>query len=102
MKIRFRWHWSVWSLIPSIGIRCRNHALVFEWLCASLWLENTVGTRCWDSKYVTVSVGHSPTNQSLPTLRVSFRNSEINIRVSVLGFWLSLYITIGENDDLPF
>ncbi len=102
MRVRFRWHWLIWSLIPTIGIRCRNHSVVFEWLCASLWLENTAGTRFWSSKYVAVSVGHSPTNQSLPTLRVSFRKSEINIHVSVLGFWLSVNIYFDGSEDLPF
>ena len=102
MKIRFRWHWHIWSLLPSIGVRTRTNSIVFEWLCVSLWLERTAGTRSWSRKHLQVSVGHSPANQSLPTIRIRFHKDEVNIYISVLGFWLSLFITFGEDDDLPF
>ncbi|MBO5628761.1 MAG: hypothetical protein J5965_06755, partial [Aeriscardovia sp.] len=69
MKIRFRWHWHIWSLLPTLGVRTRTNSIVFEWLCVSLWLERTAGTRSWSRKHLQVSVGHSPANQSLPTIR---------------------------------
>lgn len=103
MKVSFRWHWRIWSLLPSIGVRTRANSIVFEWLCASLWLEHTAGSRGWSGKRLQACVGHSPTNLALPTLRISFRREEVNIHISILGFWLSLYIAINENyDDLPF
>ena len=102
MRMRLRWHWHIWSLIPSVGVRTRAHSVVFEWLCASLWLEDTSVSRSWIGSHLQVSIGHSATSLSLPTVRIRFSKDEMNIYVSVLGFWLSLNVTVEDNSDLPF
>lgn len=98
MRAEFRIDWKKWSLIPTIGIRTLCDDIVIEWLCMSLWLDDTSISRYWSSKYVSVSVGHCATHLSLPTLRIDFKNK--SIYTSILGF--SIYFCFGEEADSPF
>ena len=100
MRAAFRIDWKKCSLIPTIGIRTMRDDIVIEWLCMSLWLDDTSISRYWSSKYVSVSVGHCATHLSLPTLRIDFKNKSID--TSILGFHLSIYFRFGEEGDLPF
>ena len=100
MRAEFRIDLKSWSLIPTIGIRTLCDDIVIEWLCMSLWLDDTSISRYWSSKHVSVSVGHLPTHLSLPTLRIDLKNKSID--TSILGFYLSIYFRFGEEGDLPF
>ena len=100
MKTVFQIDWKKWSLIPTIGVRTRCDYVVIEWLCMSLWLDDTSVSRYWSSKYIGVSISYCPTHMSLPTLRIDFKNKSID--TSVLGFHLSIYFYFGEDADMPF
>ena len=89
-----------WSLIPTIGVRTRRNSIVIEWLCVSLWLDDTLYSRKWFSKHIRVGFSHTPTHISLPSLRIDFREKIIDF--SVLGFHLSVYFYFGEDAELPF
>ena len=100
MKSELQWHWKRWSLIPTIGVRTRRDCIVIEWLCVSLWLDDTLYSRRWSSKHISVGFSHTPTHISLPSLRIDFREKSVDF--SILGFRLSVYFYFGEDTDLPF
>lgn len=102
MRYELRWSWKRWSLIPTIGVKTRLDYIVISWLCASLWLGNTTMSHWWSSRYVRVGVSHVPTHMSLPDLEISYRQKELCIRASILGFNLFVYIYFSEDEDLPF
>lgn len=89
-----------WSLIPTIGVRTRRDNIVIEWLCVSLWLDDTLYSRRWSSKHISVGLNHTPTHISLPSLRIDFMAK--SVKFSILGFILSVYFYFGEDTDLPF
>ena len=100
MRYELQWNWKRWSLIPTIGVKTRRDCIVIEWLCVSLWLDDTLYSRRWSSKHISVGFSHIPTHISLPSLRIDFREKSIDF--SILGFHLSVYFYFGEDADLPF
>lgn len=100
MRAKFLLNLKRWSLIPTIGVRTRRDCIVIEWLCVSLWLDDTLYSRNWSSKHIDVGFSHTPTHMSLPSLWVDFREKSVGF--SILGFHLSVYFYFGEDTDLPF
>ena len=100
MKAKFWLDLKRWALIPTIGVRTRRDCIVIEWLCVSLWFDDTLYSRRWLSKYISVGFSHTPTHMSLPSLRINFMEKSINF--SVLGFNLSVYFYFDKDTDLPF
>jgi hypothetical protein len=100
MKAKFLLDFKRWSLIPTIGVRTRHNCVVIEWLCVSLWLDDTLYSRRWLSKHISVGFSHTPTHISLPSLRIDFRGKSVDF--SILGFHLSVYFYFGEDTELPF
>ena len=100
MRYKLQWNIKRWSLIPTIGVRTRRDCIVIEWLCVSLWLDDTLYSRRWSSKYISVGFSHTPTHISLPSLRIDFMAKSVVF--SILGFHLSVYFYFGEDADLPF
>ena len=100
MRAKFLLNFKRWSLIPTIGVRTRRDCIVIEWLCVSLWLDDTHYHRRWSSEHISVGFSHTPTHISLPSLRIDFM--EKSIYFSILGFHLSVYFYFGEDTDLPF
>lgn len=100
MRAKFWLDLKRWSLIPTIGVRTRRDCIVIEWLCVSLWFDDTLYSRRWSSRHISVGFSHTPTHISLPSLRIDFRAKRICF--SILGFNLSISFYFGENDDLPF
>ena len=100
MRYELQWNWKRWSLIPTIGVRTRRNSIVIEWLCVSLWLDDTLYSRGWYSEHIGVHFSHIPTHTSLPSLRIDFRAKSVDF--SILGFHLSVYFYFGEDADLPF
>ena len=100
MRAKFLLDLKRWSLIPSIGVRTRRDSIVMEWLCVSLWLDDTHFSRRWSSKHISVGFRHTPTHISLPSLRIDFMEKSVDF--SILGFHLSVYFYFGEDTDLPF
>ena len=100
MRYKLQWNIKRWSLIPTIGVRTRRDCIVIEWLCVSLWLDDTLYYSRWTSKNISVYLRHTPTHISLPSLRIDFREKSIDF--SILGFHLSVYFYFGEDADLPF
>ena len=100
MRAKFLLDFKRWSLIPTIGVRTRRNCIVIEWLCVSLWLDDTLYSRGWFSKYISVVFSHTPRQISLPSMRIDFREKSVDF--SILGFHLSVYFYFGEDTDLPF
>ena len=100
MRAKFLLDLKRWSLIPTIGVRTRRDCIVIEWLCVSLWLDDTLYSRRWSSKHISVGFSHTPTHMSLPSLRIDFREKSVDF--SILGFHLSVYFYFGEDTDLTF
>ena len=100
MRAKFLLDLKRWSLIPTIGVRTRRDCIVIEWLCVSLWLDDTLYSRRWSSKHISVGFSHTSTHISLPSIRIDFRAKSIYF--SILGFYLSVSFYFGEDDDLPF
>ena len=100
MRAKFLLDFKKWSLIPTIGVRKRRDCIVIEWLCVSLWLDDTLYSRRWSSKHISVCFRHTPTQISLPSLRIDFMAKSVDF--SILGFHLSVYFYFGEDTDLPF
>ena len=100
MRAKFWLDLKRWSLIPTIGVRTRRDCIVIEWLCVSLWFDDTLYSRRWSSKHISVGFSHIPTHISLPSLRIDFRDKSVDF--SILGFHLSVYFYFGEDSDLPF
>ena len=100
MRAKFWLDLKRWSLIPTIGVRTRRDCIVIEWLCVSLWLDDTLYSRRWSSKHISVGFSHIPTHISLPSLRIDFRAKRVDL--FILGFHLSVSIYFGEEEDLPF
>ena len=91
---------KIWSLIPTIGVRTRRNSIVIEWLCVSLWIDDTIYLRRWDGKHIMVCVSHTPTHISLPSLLIDLREKSVDFHI--LGFHLSVYFYFGEDAELPF
>ena len=100
MRAKFWLYFKRWSLIPTIGVKTRRDSIVIEWLCVSLWLDDTLYSRRWSSKHISVDLSHTPTHISLPSLRIDFREKSVDL--SILGFRLSVCFYFGEDTDLPF
>lgn len=100
MRAKFLLNLKRWSLIPTIGVRTRRDCIVIEWLCVSLWLDDTLYSRRWSSNHISVSFSHIPVHISLPSLWIDFREKRVDF--SILGFHLSVYFYFGEDTDLPF
>ena len=100
MRAKFLLDFKRWSLIPTIGVRTRRDCIVIEWLFVSLWLDDTLYSRRWSSKHISVGFSHTPTHISLPSLRIDFWEKSIDF--SILGFHLSVYFYFGEDTELPF
>lgn len=100
MKAAFQIDWKKWSLIPTIGVKTRHDYIVIEWLCVSLWLDDTLYSHGWSSKHISVGFSHIPTHISLPSLRIDFRAKRVDL--FILGFHLSVSFYFGEDADLPF
>lgn len=101
MRAKFWLDLKRWSLIPTIEVRTRQDYIVISWLCASLWLDTAMSHYWWPSRYVGVGVSHVPTHMSLPNLEIGYRQDELYIRASILGFNLFVCIFFS-NKDLPF
>jgi len=102
MRAKFRLDLKRWSLIPTIGVRTRHDYIVISWLCASLWLDKTTMSHWWSSRYVSVGISHVPIQMSLPDLEISYRQKELGIRASILGFNLFVNIFFSQEEDMPF
>ena len=100
MEAKFLLDFKRWALIPTIGVRTRRDCVVIEWLCVSLWLDDTRYSRWWSSRYISVHFHHTPTHISLPSLWIDFKAK--SIQFFVLGFHLSVNFYFGEDSDLPF
>ena len=100
MRAKFELDLKRWSLIPTIGVRTRRDSIVIEWLCVSLWIDDTRYSRRWSGKYISVYISHTSTHISLPSLRIDFREKIVDF--SVLGFHLSVFFYFGEDAELPF
>lgn len=102
MRYELQWNWKRWSIIPTIGVRTRHNYIVISWLCASLYLDNTTMSHRWSGRYMCVGVSHNPTQMSLPDLEISYRQKELCVRASILGFNLFVNIFFSQEEDLPF
>lgn len=100
MKAKLFLNFKRWSLIPTIGVRPRRERIVIEWLCVNLWIEDTLYVRRWSNRHIYVDFHHTPTQISLPALRIDFMAERVD--VSFLGFHLTVYFYFGEYEDLPF
>ena len=100
MKAKFLLDFKRWALIPTIGVRTRRDCVVIEWLCVSLWFDDTLYTHRWSSKHISVCFSHIPAHISLPSLRIDIMNKRVDF--SILGFHLSVNFYFGKDADIPF
>lgn len=101
MRTKFFCDLTKWSLIPTGYVRSRN-SVWFEWLCFRLRIDDTNVARFWTWKYLRLSIGHWPTDPTLPLLRIECEHKEFGLCISALGFWFQIYIYPWGEDLKPF